>query len=268
MQIQHAGRSPFPSARVISTRHHGGGCGTTAVPTTAKFACIHPPVMGTLPRAAGWRAAVLLVALAFSTASLSIAQLTTPNDDDNDADPGNWTGRFAETTFDADQEMAGDICYLMEYGPAEDLRHILVHPVSEFPASHALVQNVVCGQKFQAGDPIPAAVRCWLRQNPPTSVLLLRQTRAHYGGGHTRARAHSYPRVHPRIVSLTPQSSAPPHTVATRSLSPCSCVSACQPQPPCPRSGSYPASALCVLAWFWVHAGLLEQRWLGQRRCV
>lgn len=52
----------------------------------------------------------------------------------------------------------GGFCYLIEYGPPENPQQTLVHPVSELPPQHALVQNKVCGQSFAAGDPIPPEV--------------------------------------------------------------------------------------------------------------
>lgn len=53
-------------------------------------------------------------------------------------------------------EVIEDQCFEVSWGPLSSPYYRVVQPVSEFPSTHALVQNTVCGQTFSTGDPIPA----------------------------------------------------------------------------------------------------------------
>jgi hypothetical protein len=47
-------------------------------------------------------------------------------------------------------------CFEVSWGTSTRDNYRVVKAVSEFPASHALVQHTVCGQTFATGDPIPS----------------------------------------------------------------------------------------------------------------
>jgi hypothetical protein len=48
-----------------------------------------------------------------------------------------------------------ELCFEVSWGDPTSPFYRVVKPVNAFPTNHALVENIICGQSFAAGDLIP-----------------------------------------------------------------------------------------------------------------
>lgn len=64
------------------------------------------------------------------------------------------------TTAAAVAAAGGNLCYSVQFHGASQ-RNFVLKPVTGFPASHVLVDRTICGNHFNAGDPIPGGTQLW-----------------------------------------------------------------------------------------------------------
>ena len=78
----------------------------------------------------------------------------------------------------------------------------MINPIDVFPAGHALVQGTICGQTFNAGDPIPSIAR--LTPYTLSVVHLSTHKRARARARTHTQRAHTHTHTHTHTSNHNP----------------------------------------------------------------
>ena len=82
----------------------------------------------------------------------------------------NFRCSISNTRHHTHQQVANavdDMCIEVTSGTGGQTSTHMIHPIDVFPANHAIVQNTICGQVFQAGAPIPSTMRPTCDFYPP-----------------------------------------------------------------------------------------------------